>query len=458
MIEGTTADGRYDPQEAGKSALTLITGVLRALQLYDVGNQIVQRLVGRLCGIATEYQAQMGNTLVLQNDGENFFVNQELLRLDYQEFERLTNLRRTLEQLALNEIEFFGDASVESMSEFFQRMSAAVGDEGLRDELENPVETRVSLRKIEGITKKGRSDESRQTTALRLFNTLHLLSREFVRCGEQGSTPPTVSIRRVVQGLVDLLEGYGDYVLALAHQGGAEQGLAGHLTRSSLFAAALARAAGIPPRLVGRTALVVFMSRLPLTRLGDAWSAAENAEVARVYDEAMQAVTGARRAGAGSAWRLVLLHEAMMDAAGAQDPYGGQLATSFEGRIAAVATHYDRIRAGIGSRDGRPAVPAIAIRRLAAESQQQNIGGGRAPLDGELVRVWVGLLGRVPPGSLVRLKDGGFGVVRDRPTVVKVAKRDGKLRKTPEAIDARQVVPLDAPAGFDPSPALGLET
>ena len=448
---------RYDPQEAGKNALTLVTGVLRALQLYDVRNQIVQRLVGRLGNIAAEYHERTGTTLVLQNDGENFFVNQELLRLDYQEFERLAGLRTTLEGLQLNEIEFFGDATVESMSDFFQRMGAALADPELRDELENPVETRVSLRKNEGITKKGRSDESRHVSALRLFNTLHLLSTEFVRCGREGLTPPTVSIRRVVQGLVDLLEGHGDDVLALAHQGGREEGLPGHLTRASLFAAALARAAGIPPRLVGRSALVVFMSRLPLTKLGDAWANAEPAEIARVYDEAMQAVTSAKRAGAGSAWRLVLLHEAMMDAAGAQDPYGGQLATSFEGRIAAVATHYDRIRAGIDARGGRPAVPAIAIRRLAAESQQQNIGGGRAPLDGELVRVWVGLLGRVPPGSFVRLKDGGFGVVRARPMVVKIAKRDGKLRKVLEPRDAKQVVPLEATAKFDPRPALGAE-
>lgn len=444
------------PQQAGKMALTLITGILRALSLYDVSNEIVQRLVGRLNGIAAGYHAATGASLVLLNDGENFFVNQELLRLDYQEFERLSGLRETLVRLDLNEIEFFHDGDVQCFSTFFTRMALAVGDQELRDGLEDPTETRISLRKTEGITKKGHSDESRQTTALRLYNTLHLLSREFIRCGREGLTPPTVSIRRVVQGLVDLLEGHGDYILALAHHGDASAGLAGHLARASLFSAALAKASGVPPRLVGRAALVVFMSRLPLTRLGDRWFAAPPDIVAKVYDEAMSAVIAARTTGGVSAWRLVLLHEAMMDAAGNQDPYGGQLPTSFEGRIAAVATHYDRLRAGMTGRPVGAMVPAVAIRHLAAESQAQNIGG-RAPLDAELVKLWVGLVGRVPPGSFVRARDGSFGVVRERPGMIRVAGSDGRIRKDLMAKPAHQVVPLEPPDGFDASPALGWE-
>ena len=439
-------------QTTGESALSLMTGVLRALELYDLNNDTVQRILAQLARLIRDTAERTNNALLLQNTGENFFVNQELLRLDFRAFSRLTHLRGVLETLQLNEIELRPEATVESMTLFFQRVLAAVEDPELRPTLADPEETGVSMRFSTGITRKGQVKEERETMALRLDVTLGLLTGEMLRLASDDPAPSTLAVRRVLQGLVDLLDAHLDYVLALAHHGGAAGGLHGHLARSSILAAIVAKAAGLERRRIGRAALGVVLSRAPLVRLGEHWTTAPPADVDRVYDACIQESVRARGSRGLSAWRMVLLHEGQRDLAGQVVPYPDRLAPSFEGELASVVTRYDRIRSGLadGPR-GRARSPTAALRILAGEARRQEGSAVRR----KVLETLLAVLGRLPPGSLVRVPNGALGVVRRRPEVVLVADPQGRALKSFRSSRVDKALPLEPPPAMDPAPALG---
>ena len=440
----------------GEQLLAYTTGTIRALELYELNNDAVQRLFVNISEVIERQVARGRSAVVLQVEGENCFINQTLLRLEMKAFQRIARLRDLLQRLDLNELEFRDGVNPERLTVFFQRLLSASGDPEAMEQLADGHDVFVSIRKTQGITRKGRADESWHKRAIRLYHTCQVLANDFVHRGKSGRMPSTVSLRRVVQGLVDVLEHEPDLLLAIAHQGNASQGLAGHMVRSSVIAAAVARAAGLAPRLAGRAALVVFMSRFPLARLGERWHAANSEVLSNTFDVSLKEVMQSAGSGRVSAWRLVLLYEALKASLGDRAPYGEHLLTSFEGRIVEVSTTYDRLRAGLYTSQGsaKPVAPALALRRLAAMAVQQNTSAG-ATLDPGLVQVLRKLLGDAPPGSLVRTQKGTFGVVRDRPGIVEVASADGHTRGNYRKRDAVRVLPLDAPEEFDLSPALG---
>lgn len=444
-------------QQEGEKLLALLTGSIRALELYELNNDAVQRLFRQIVEIVDAVAQRGRRGVVLQIEGENFFINQSLLRLDLKSFQRMDRLRDRLMRLDLNEIEIRDGVSADSLSLFFQNFTSASGDPESIEALADAEHTFVSVRKTAGITRKGRANEPWSKRSIRLHLTCQVLANDFVHRASQGRMPSTVSLRRVVQGLVDALDHTPDLLVALAHQGDARDGLSGHMVRSSVLAAAVARAAGLVPRLAGRAALVVFMSRLPLARLGDRWHAAPSEVLSNTFDSRLKEIMGNAGSGRVSAWRLVLLYEALMASLGNRMPYGDQLLTSFEGRIVEVSTSYDRIRAGLlssGGRPNKPVSPSTAIRRLVAMVTQQD-NAEQATLDAGLVVVLRKLVGDVPPGSLVKTPAGTFGVVRDRPGIVEIASADGRARTSFRKKDVQKVQPLEVPEGFDLSPALG---
>lgn len=442
-------------QKEGEQALTAVTAVLRALELYDLNNDMVLRLLKQMATLVETHTTRTRRGMTLHADGENFFINQELLRLDLRSFNRLERLRETLAIVELNELEFHPGATPDTLAVFFQNLARSVEDPGFRPLLGEPDETFVSLRSAAGITRKGRIDENREEMALRLSVTLSLLAGDFIRRGRKGLLPSTVHMRRVVQGIVDLLDSQRDLCLAVAHRGGPETGLAGHIGRSAVFAASLARASGLPPRFAGRAALAVFISRLPLARLGERWYEAPPDVVTKAYDEHLKQAISVAGGARVSAWRLVILYEALMDTLGEANVYGDKLETSFEGRIVEVATHYDRLRAGLTSvTKGTPMPPATAIRHLGAQSVQKNLGD-RAAIDAGLVRILRDLLGDVPPGSVVKTRSNRFAVVVKRPHIVEMADRHGRPLGKPNVTEIDRVAPVAPPKDYDIATALG---
>lgn len=444
-------------QQTGEESLKLLSGVIRALDLYDVNNATVQRLLTQICELSHGYNERTNRAMALQIEGENFFINQRLLRLDRKAFDRTARIVSALEALDCNELEFSADVTPAQLSLFFKRLLAnreADDEEGI--DLSDNTETGVSARKSTGITKRGlSSDESKHRRSLRLYATLAILARDYVYRANRGQLPSTVSLRRVLQGLVDLAEEQGDLLIALTQQGDGRDGLAGHMTRSAVLTANLTLSVGLGRRMAGRAALVVFMSRLPLAKLGDRWAEAPPEVVSKTFDSSLKEIFHTVKKGRVSSWRLVLLYEALMGSLGNRRPYGEHLNTSFEGRLVEVATRYDQLRAGLGPKL-RPCSPVEAIKRVSGEALEQNVGEG-ATLDRVFTDALRFMMGDVPPGSVLRTGAGTFGIVQRRPGIVEFADAGGHFRRTFRHRPVNKGVPLELTPEFDISVALGWE-
>ena len=120
-------DDRLLEQQDGEKLLTLITGTIRALELYDLNNDTVRRLLDQITEIVASQAGRGQRNMILQIEGENFFVNQTLLRLELKAFQRLGRLRQLLQRLDLNEIEFREGANPTSLTLFFERLTTATG-------------------------------------------------------------------------------------------------------------------------------------------------------------------------------------------------------------------------------------------------------------------------------------------------------------------------------------------
>jgi hypothetical protein len=253
---------------------------------------------------------------------------------------------------------------------------------------------------------------------------------------------------------VDLLDDHGDYVLTLAHHGGKEDGLAGHLARSAVLASALARTTGMEKNRIGRAALGIFVGHLPMARLGDSWNDASAERIEGVYEEYMAMVLREGQFSGVSAWRLAMLHEAQLVATRQSQAYPGDLNTSFDGRLLAICTTYDRTRVGIGAESGK--TPPAAVADMAAiGKKQQGLNQDRSIMDWRLIAMFLRLTGPMPPGTLVRLEDGIYGLIRNRPEVVLIADHMGNPLADFEGRDVTEATAYNLPEDVDIAAAIG---
>ena len=447
-----------DIQVIGERMLALVTGVLRALEIYDLGNGTVQSLIRELVEITEEYAGDHGTGLCLLQDGENMFCNQEFLRLDRRVFDKVTRLETAFAKLGVNQMELHQGVTTESLTAFFAKAVEAMNNptkESLRYELAYGGEYMASLQLVEGISKKGGGDDDKEEVCLRMYATLEILTRDFLHQATQQTFPPVVRIRRVLQRLVDLLETHGDFVLSLVNQGRSQGTLSGHLTRASLLAAAIAQTMGVERRRIAQVSVGVFLAHLPLVRLGDGWKSADHNQLEYVFDQTLADTVNRGQFTERTAWNLAILHELQTTTLRSGEAYGSDLTISMDGRIAAIAALYDRIRAGLGSEsNAREAGPAAAVAQLAAVGRQQK-DAPHPYVDWRIVAMLVRLMGTLPPGSLVRLRDGSTGVIRQRPEVIVITNRHGIPLDVPIVTTTTGAQPIELPEGLDLAPFVG---
>ena len=85
---GDANDHTLDQQD-GEALLAYAAGALRALELYELNNDAVQRLFTSIVEIVARQAARGRTAVVLQVEGESCFINQTLLRLDIKAFQRI---------------------------------------------------------------------------------------------------------------------------------------------------------------------------------------------------------------------------------------------------------------------------------------------------------------------------------------------------------------------------------
>ena len=440
-------------QVTGKQLIASISGVLKAFDMYDANNATITKLLSGMIQLVQQHGAESGDSLRLQTDGENFFLNQELLRLDRQTFERASKLNQMLDKLRQNEFEFRQEVELESLREFMVKLAAAVDDPALIEELEDGMSSGATLRYVEGTTRKGRdSVEVRAEASARFYVTLQILAAEYLALRQEGKRPGMMAIRRTLQRLIDQIQSQRDGIIALVHYGRFRHGLEGHVARTSLMAGCIAHTMGLDRRWINSICLYAFPALAPLLALEDYWSSPTRGQLEETYSRAMKTPSRSLSAGAGVVRDLVAQYEASAVAKGDHELYGKELQMSLAGRIITVAAMYDTMRGNLIEGDRcRPISPKEVIMNFNNMMQGNRLAPG---VDKDIVGVLLHMMGALPPGSVVKMENGSFGILRDRPNVVQLTDTFGRYLERPRVTRAKRATPLSPPLGLDMGPAI----
>ena len=440
-------------QIAGKQLISGITGVLKAFDMYDANNATITKLLTGIIGMVQQHGGESGDSLRLQSDGENFFLNQELLRLDRQTFERASKLNEILSKLRQNEFEFRQEIELDSLRQFMIKLAAAVDDPELIEELEDGMTSGVTLRYVEGTTRQGRdSVEVRAEASARFYVTLQILAAEYLAYRQQGKRPGMMAIRRTLQRLIDQIQSQRDGVIALIHYGRFRHGLEGHVARTSLMAGCIAHTMGLDRRWINNICLHAFPALAPLLALEQYWSSPTRGQLEETYARAMKTPGRSLSAGAGVVRDLVAQYEASAVAKGDEELYGKALKMSLAGRIVTVASTYDSMRGNLIEGDRcRPISPKEVLMSFSDMMQGDRLPTG---VDKDIVGVLLHMMGSLPPGSVVKMENGAFGILRDRPNVVQLTDTFGRYLERPRISRAKRATPLSPPLGLNMGPAI----
>ena len=125
---------------------------------------------------------------------------------------------------------------------------------------------------------------------------------------------------------------------------------------------------------------------------------------------------------------------------------------SLAGRIVTVAATYDSMRGNLveGERC-RPISPKEVLMSLSDMMQGNRLPAG---VDKDIIGVLLHMMGSLPPGSVVKMENGAFGILRDRPYVVQLTDTFGRYLDRPRISRAKRATPLSPPLGLDMGPAI----
>ena len=105
-------------QETGLQVLTALFGLIRAMAFYETNNTAIQRLVERLSDLLEAFDHRGGEGMRMTLLAEEFFVNQELLRVDAQNYDRAKQLTADLAPFNVGVIHFHEGCRAEHLEPF----------------------------------------------------------------------------------------------------------------------------------------------------------------------------------------------------------------------------------------------------------------------------------------------------------------------------------------------------
>ena len=407
-----TSDDRAlsSAQRAATQVIVKLTAVEQAARIYDVNNAVVQAALAGILSAAQSFALATAEALELSLFGYTFFANRQLLRMDYGTYGKASLLRDSWNRAGIARLIIPQGTTLDEVSAFVQEWLRVLGEPAHAASLFN--RDHSAIRVFTGRQGQALGGElEAEEYLVRTYCALAALMRSWVAAAGQGGAGPSVRVKRLVQVLVDHIEGYRGLQLALAQKPELTGDLAGHLVSTAIFSLVLGHALGLERTQLVGLALAALTHDLPKAGLADATvdamerpnalSTKDRVRIELHWATRLQHFLASAPLSEDLLMRAVVLYEAQLDFS-ADRLYGrdGQRPLSLYGRIIRLADRLDTLAA---RRLGR--TPPPHHHALAALSRQQ--GAPIGPQGADLVAA----LGLFPAGSAVRLQSGEVAVV-----------------------------------------------
>lgn len=370
-------DGRVVAQASGAELVSLLFGLGRALNLYEVNNAAIGRLVDGVATTLDKHRASGGSALTLELLAEEFFVDGSLLAVDPRLYERATELARGLERFRIGALSFDTACERDVLTRFATDWAASLrAGKSLFPAGGYPG---ITLGEAHGVSIASfRFDPDR--LALWLYASLLDLTEEVAADHAAGVTPTLLQVRRLLQLAIDGLGRHADVYELLAAARNPAQPPSAERVRVAVAVEALAFVHHLG--LSKRTAMTLGLGGV----LGGLAASPDP-------DAAVVPLLGFPGLGDAAPALVVAVHDARRVRAGGD---GG-----LTGRLLALVERYVEACAGAEEPGGHAPSPAAVIATFAESA-------------GTLEQRFAAHKGRYPVGAPVLLDDGSLAVVLAR--------------------------------------------
>ena len=441
--------GSANVRRAGRNFIVAFYAALRAMKLYPIEHNAVQKTLNELCD-ATEELRTIEGELELRISGEFIFVNQTRLRLDLSNYASFGHLLTLCRAAGIGGITIGGKTTPRDWTVFISRLDSPTKESpqarldriesGLREsgitvfELDPPMESE-SDRQFAEETKAAANRTYAQSVAV---------TKDVINSVRMGKTPSMRKIKRVVQGIVDQILNEETSLIGLTAIRDYDEYTFTHSVNVCIFAVALGRRLGMTKHQLYDLGLAALMhdigkSRVPvdlLQKTGDL-SEDEWRWVASHPWLGVLALFQFRRQQEQLSYRSMTVayeHHMKLDLSGYPKPVRPRN-ISMTSKIVAVADGYDAAT----SRRSYQTVPYPPPAVL--QEMRDNPKRGMDPV---VVKAFINLLGIYPVGTLVVLDTFELAIVYaanpnpealSRPIVKIVSDPNGIMMQPPITVD-----------------------
>lgn len=434
--------------EEQKKAVALILGFCalnQACRLYDLNNAVVTKVLEEMMSNIKALSGDGGSPVYLTTASHSYFINRQLVRLDYSEYRKAQGLKDIWGKLKITEVIFPGDLTMDRLEAFAGKFVEALKTPARASELTRRPWGGVVARLVLG----GSDDEEEHTEeeevelAVRVFGGLLVLVSETITQFNQDSWNTLVRLKRTLQVLVDKLEHHVPLLLALTRADIFRDKLSTHLTNTAVMALVVGRKLRMNRNnLVGLATAAMFhdMSKVGLndrtmTSLEDPQKVPqqERDKVGLHWMNAMHQMIRTGGLREETLPRMVVAYESQLEFSSGEiypEALTREHKLSLYSRIISLCDQLDTLT---WSRPGKAAVtPHEAMLTVLERCKKTHDPG--------LLKVFMETIGLFPTGSVVRLSTNEIAVVtsQDRggdaenPIVQVIVDRQGKPTKSKE--------------------------
>ncbi len=425
--------GAVDEGDAAQRyARTLLSRSAIAIKLctmHSLDNAAMNPPIAGLIEVVTQGINESG-TLVLQIVGDNFFLNGEIIKLDFSSYEAGQTLRALLTRIGAQELAYLDLPNPVAVREFLGAYQTHA-----RSSLPTAMlQEKFELIRVRAISKAEQEalaptlDAPR--TLLRAYAHLALVIEGQLTLMKQGKHPRMARVRRAIHGLADAAEGQLNLLTALTRFDAFSGAVHFHLAATTALTLMLAQKMNLSRAALSEACMAAALHDFALDEVPpprDEKDTREELEaLKRVPLRTLIRLTEASL-GSDALERLAATYEVVAK------PMPG--ATAF-GHLIAVPCVFDRLT--------RPRPPRKAM--LPDQALRLLYNQVNTRFDERIVRLFAGVMGLYPVGSTVKLNSGELAlVVQVSGEPATFAKPRVKVFRGPQGQPADYLVDLAAP-------------
>lgn len=433
----------------GRNLIVSLYGAMRAMKLYPVEHNAVQKTLAELTETAQEI-LKHESELEIRIAGEFIFLNSNRMRLDLTNFASFGHVQSLCKAAGIGSISLNQPGSARDWMVFLAQLDSQTKaapsdrfDEICRKLSEAGVTAFQLEPPSESESDKQLAEETR-AAAQRTYATSVALTRDVMNSVRMGRTPSIKKIKRVVQGIVDQILNEETSLINLTAIRDYDEYTFTHSVNVCIFAVSLGRRLGLTKIQLYDLGLAALMhdigkSRVPVDFLQKegGLTEAEWRGIAAHPWLGVLALFQFRREQEQLSYRAMTVayeHHMKCDLSGYPKPVRPR-SLSMTSKIVAVADGYDAAT----SRRAYQTVPYPPPAVL-----QEMRDNPRRGMDQTVVKAFINLLGIYPTGTLVVLDTFELAVVHaanpspemlSRPVVKLVSDANGLMLNPPPLVD-----------------------